>query len=138
MGLFGGRRKAEQEEAERLRLEQEAERQRYAAQRSAENDRRSAERRARIMGWFEALEKDAAEGAPLLTDEILERVGPFPLPPREWKDREGRLEYVGDLAATKASGRIVARNYMAMAHDKSDAAFWASVNEYCEGVLAGA
>lgn len=137
MSLFGGRRKAEQEEAGRVQREEQAERQRLQTATYADDERRRKANYARILVWFEALEKHQATGAPVLTDEILQAVGPFPFPPKAWGDHDGRMQFISDVAGMKAYGRAVAKEYdvEATIGKREGAQYWASVKEYCEGVL---
>lgn len=135
MGLFG-RKKAEQEAAERLK-EQEAAEQREQQQRAAEREEKDAANRARVWDWFEALEKQRPAGTTVLTDELLEIVGPFPFPAQAEDGHNGRMLHISQVASVKVAGRMVAQDYeaKAVAAGADDAPFWISVREYCEGVL---
>lgn len=139
MGLFGGRRKAEQEEAERREREELAAQQRLADEREDRfrQKQRGPSNAQRVMAWFEELEQHCPENGGVLTDEILEAVGPFPHPEEKSGNQSSRAAILADWSGLKAAGRMAAQSFeaQAIAGQKTNAPYWTSVREYCEGIL---
>lgn len=139
MGIFGGRRKAEQEEAERRERAELAEAQRLADEREEQfrQKQKGPSNAQRVMAWFESLEQHCPENDGLLTDEILLAVGPFPHPAEKPGTQSSRAAILADWAGLKSAGRMAAGHFeaQAIAGQKPNAAYWTSVREYCDGIL---